>query len=319
MNKIDIKLKFKSGIYLIINLENGKRYIGSSKDIYDRLHTHCYNLKNNKGRNAHLQSAWNKYGENVFVWSVLEYCDENVRFEREQYYIEMIKPEYNLTTNVIANLGHTPTQDCKNKISKTLKQKYASGEIKTYRQDHNWKKCYVYDINNFQLNATYSCIADTSKALNVKIRSSKDITRGVINNKYVVSLKKLRTLIDIKNYVFERFTINKKWLISETNNQIIYHRSVNDCAKKYGISTSMIKKQANKINIPYIPTKVPHVKIYYTDNFVPLKDAVFVEESQILLSGKIGESPIQDNPEVNVEIKKSTSPYSVDDETNNRI
>jgi len=57
MNKIDIKLKFKSGIYLIINLENGKRYIGSSKDIYDRLHTHCYNLKNNKGHNAHLQSA----------------------------------------------------------------------------------------------------------------------------------------------------------------------------------------------------------------------------------------------------------------------
>jgi len=49
----------------------------------------------------------------------------------------MIKPEYNLTTNVIANLGHVPTQDCKNKISKTLKQKYASGEIKTYRQDHN--------------------------------------------------------------------------------------------------------------------------------------------------------------------------------------
>ena len=38
-----------------------------------------------------------------------------------------------------------------------------------------------------------------------------------------------------------------------------------------------------------------------------------------LLSGKIGESPIQDNPEVNIEIKKSISPYSVDNETSNRI
>ena len=68
-----------------------------------------------------------------------------------------------------------------------------------------------------------------------------------------------------------------------------------------------------------ISTKAPYVKIYYTDNFVPLKDAVFVEESQTLLSGKIGESPSQDNPEVNIEIKKSISPYSVDNETSNRI
>lgn len=34
MNKIDSKLRFKSGIYMFFNIVSGKRYIGSSVDIY---------------------------------------------------------------------------------------------------------------------------------------------------------------------------------------------------------------------------------------------------------------------------------------------
>lgn len=33
MNKIDSKLRFKSGIYMFFNIVSGKRYIGSSVDI----------------------------------------------------------------------------------------------------------------------------------------------------------------------------------------------------------------------------------------------------------------------------------------------
>lgn len=57
MNKIQKELMYKSGIYLITNILNGKRYIGSSKNIYNRLHEHIHNLKRNKSHNAHLQSA----------------------------------------------------------------------------------------------------------------------------------------------------------------------------------------------------------------------------------------------------------------------
>ena len=45
MNKIDFKLKERCGIYMIINLDNGKRYVGSSVNIYNRIHEHVYNLK----------------------------------------------------------------------------------------------------------------------------------------------------------------------------------------------------------------------------------------------------------------------------------
>lgn len=33
MNKIQFELKEKCGIYMIVNLKNGKRYVGSSIDI----------------------------------------------------------------------------------------------------------------------------------------------------------------------------------------------------------------------------------------------------------------------------------------------
>lgn len=57
MRKIESKLRKQCGIYIIINLVNGKRYIGSSNDLYNRLHEHFHNLKNNKGHNKHLQYA----------------------------------------------------------------------------------------------------------------------------------------------------------------------------------------------------------------------------------------------------------------------
>ena len=84
MNKIDSKLRFKSGIYMFFNIVSGKRYIGSSVDIYNRIHEHIHNLNNNKSHNAHFQASWNKYGENAFMFCVLEYCPEEIRFDREQ-------------------------------------------------------------------------------------------------------------------------------------------------------------------------------------------------------------------------------------------
>lgn len=44
MQKINEKLRFKCGIYELFNLSNGKRYVGSSVNIYNRLHDHYYNL-----------------------------------------------------------------------------------------------------------------------------------------------------------------------------------------------------------------------------------------------------------------------------------
>ena len=77
-----------SGIYQITCLVNLKIYIGSTANFERRLKTHKTTLKNNKHKNPHLQSAFNKYGESNFIYEVVEYCEENNLKVAEQTWMD---------------------------------------------------------------------------------------------------------------------------------------------------------------------------------------------------------------------------------------
>lgn len=59
-------------IYKIINITNGKFYVGSTGDTRERFRVHRKRLRSNKHHCAHLQAAWNKYGEDNFLFKVVE-------------------------------------------------------------------------------------------------------------------------------------------------------------------------------------------------------------------------------------------------------
>lgn len=86
----------KTGIYQIINLINGKRYVGSTRSSFNkRFTTHRRELKNDKHHSKHLQFAYNKHGLNNFKFEILEIIDKNKDkqyfMNREQYYIDLFK------------------------------------------------------------------------------------------------------------------------------------------------------------------------------------------------------------------------------------
>lgn len=93
------------GIYKITNLVNNKSYIGSSINLNKRKNTHFRNLKNNKHPNLHLQASCNKYGINNFSFSIIEESTKENLIEREQYYLDTLKPEYNKRIIAESNLG----------------------------------------------------------------------------------------------------------------------------------------------------------------------------------------------------------------------
>ena len=80
-----------SGIYSIINEDNGKSYIGSSFDIVDRWRRHKGLLNRNKHHNFHLQQSWNKYGHNKFTFILLETVSKENLIEIEQQYLDVCK------------------------------------------------------------------------------------------------------------------------------------------------------------------------------------------------------------------------------------
>lgn len=78
----------KSGIYRIVNVVNGKLYVGSSTDVKYRLWRHRHELLLNKHENRYLQNAWNKYGELSFIFEILFYCKKEKLLQREQEMID---------------------------------------------------------------------------------------------------------------------------------------------------------------------------------------------------------------------------------------
>lgn len=84
--------KYKSGVYKITCLENGMIYIGSSKNISNRMSDHRYKLKKNTHHNYYLQDDYNTYGLDKFKFEILEKCDEDDCLSLEQEYLDKLKP-----------------------------------------------------------------------------------------------------------------------------------------------------------------------------------------------------------------------------------
>lgn len=114
----------EAGVYLISNNVNGKCYVGSTIHLDQRRREHFSKLANNKHINVHLQNAYNKYSREAFDFEVLETIDidDNIKdklLKREQFWIDNLKPEYNILLVAGSNLGYHHTEETKKKISKS--------------------------------------------------------------------------------------------------------------------------------------------------------------------------------------------------------
>lgn len=84
------------GIYEIVNLVNGKRYVGSARLIRRRWAVHRHHLRKGNHHSFILQRAWRKHGELSFDFRVIEECQVEALISREQHHIERLTPEYNV-------------------------------------------------------------------------------------------------------------------------------------------------------------------------------------------------------------------------------
>jgi group I intron endonuclease len=79
------------GIYCIFCKANNKTYIGSAKNLSTRWGEHKFLLEHQKHFNRNLQNAWNKYGSEMFEYSIKEELgeyDKKYFFAKENYWIE---------------------------------------------------------------------------------------------------------------------------------------------------------------------------------------------------------------------------------------
>ncbi len=94
--------------------------MGSSKNLSNRFKAY-YSTSNmerivNKEKSI-IYKAILKYGHNNFSLDILEYCEIDVLIGKEQYYIDLLKPEYNILKIAGSRLGHKLYEKTKNKLS----------------------------------------------------------------------------------------------------------------------------------------------------------------------------------------------------------
>ena len=83
------------GVYKITNTITGDFYIGSSKDVKQRWACHkCQSTWKNCPNNT-MYLDMQRYGTDSFVFEILEEVEPEHLKEKEQYFIETLKPTYN--------------------------------------------------------------------------------------------------------------------------------------------------------------------------------------------------------------------------------
>lgn len=66
-----------------------------------------------------ISKALIKYGYSNFTLEILEYCDRSDTLLREQYYLDLCKPEYNLLKVAGSSLGHIHSESTLEKMRKS--------------------------------------------------------------------------------------------------------------------------------------------------------------------------------------------------------
>lgn len=144
-----ITTRYKSGVYIIKNIVTGRCYIGSSRNMYDRLHAHRVHLIKH-------ESSWCKkyhkhfpkliledyllYGIQTFECAVLEYCSNDRLLTVEQTWLDKLSPGYN-TIDARAILR---PDDLKKRISDGVRKAYSEGRLDVM----NRVPVLCYDLKN---------------------------------------------------------------------------------------------------------------------------------------------------------------------------
>jgi group I intron endonuclease len=138
-----------------------------------------------------INSSLLKYGLENFSLEILEYCEPEQCLEREDDYIKLYQPEYNILQKAGSCLGCKRSEETRKKISNAQKGENNSMFNRTgeknpmfgqARQEGSGKPSQAIEVTNVQTNTktSYNSFSEAAKALNIQ---QSTISMFLKNNK----------------------------------------------------------------------------------------------------------------------------------------
>ena len=139
------------GIYKIVNTITNDFYIGSSKNVKQRWSVHKCPSYWSKHPNNPLYLDMKKYGTDKFEMQILAEVEADKLKEKEQWFIELLKPTYN-DRNAKGWDFERRKESLKSDKRKEYQKEYKKSERykdyqKEYKQSDKWKE-YQKEYNN---------------------------------------------------------------------------------------------------------------------------------------------------------------------------
>ena len=137
-----------SGIYKITNTVTGDFYIGSSKDVKRRWSSHKWPSALKKCPNNPMYLDFQKYGTDKFAFEILEKVESEHLKEKEQQFIETLKPTYN--SNRANGWDIERNKKWHKEYYQQNRERYNEKHKEYYQQNREKRKEYQDKYNNQQ-------------------------------------------------------------------------------------------------------------------------------------------------------------------------
>ena len=243
------------GIYKITNLKNNKGYIGQSTDIESRWKNHKIELRNNTHNNSHLQSAFNKYGEEAFEFRILETTFEENLDNAEEYwinYFDSTNPDkgYNLTHGGNHSKKRWEIQDQINLLRELRREESHYFKMRHINNNGGFTKLYEMAKEN-----------KTQKEASLELGVHQNYIREYLREQgftgWIELVKEARgfeddySIIDEKGgvlFIMDQL-INGKTIRNIVKNFNVKTKFINDYLTYKGFDTKEVKKYISKLAV----------------------------------------------------------------------
>lgn len=199
------------GIYKIENIINGNLYIGSCSNYNVRKGSHLCLLRQNKHHSIILQRAFNKYSEKNFIFELIEELqDKNNLIEREQHYMDLLNPVYNICPIAGSTLNRIFTEKHKQNLSKSL-----TGKVRTLEQKEKQRLLKLGKTHSEKTKEKVSKAISKIKGNRIgdKVNSEQILNFVDISNKES-SIKTIKQICKENSFNYRsilRFVSNQTW------------------------------------------------------------------------------------------------------------
>jgi group I intron endonuclease len=131
-----------------------KSYVGSSINLGHRF-SQYYSLAHLKKKEfSIIYRAILKHGYTKFSLDILEYCESSLCISREQYYLDLLKPEYNICKIAGSRLGTKQSEETKIKI----------GIVQKGMHNHFYEKMHTDETRKKMHLSLKSIVRDNNKS-----------------------------------------------------------------------------------------------------------------------------------------------------------